>query len=387
MVHNYYRQAGGEDVAFAAEKDLLRLHGHEVIEYTDTNMRLDSMGRFGSAMNMIWSGTSYRSIRKTIESARPDIAHFHNTFMMISPSAYYACHDEGVPVVQTLHNFRLLCPAAVFYRDGKVCEECMGSFFTLSGVTHACYHRSRMQTVGVSAMLAAHKIIGTWEKQIDFYVALTEFSRQKFIEGGLPASKIVVKPNFVTPVSDKIGKSGGGFALFVGRLSGEKGVLTMLNAWKILPSPVPLKIIGNGPLQPQVLKFIEENPLAGAEYLGIVNRNQVASLMQEARFLVFPSEWYEGFPMVIAESFACGLPVVSSGLGSMMEIVQDQVTGVFFSGGNANDLAEKVDWLWNHPQQSEDMGRAARLKYEQKFTPGRNYQLLLGIYQRAMSFQ
>lgn len=384
LVHNFYQYPGGEDVAFAAERDLLRLHGHEVTEYTDSNMQLYSLGRFSAGINTIWSSSSYRSIRMAIVSARPDIVHFHNTFTMISPSAYYACLHEGVPVVQTLHNFRLLCPVAVFYRDGGVCEECKNYFWALPSVIHACYHNSRLLTAGVATMLTAHRIIGTWSKYVNVYISLTEFSKQKYLESGIPETKVMVKPNFVTSINKPLKDMDDGFALFVGRLSQEKGVLTMLKAWKTLPIPIPLKIIGDGPLRPQVLKFIQDNPLAGVEYLEAMSRDRVIAHMENAQFLVFPSEWYEGFPLVIAESFSCGLPVIASSLGSMIEIVQDKITGIFFLAGSANDLAEKVIWLWRHPQEIKRMRRAARMEYEQKYTPEKNYQLLLEIYQKAM---
>ncbi len=349
MAHNYYQQPGGEDVVFAAEKDLLRSRGHEVIEYTDTNARLDGMNRFKAAKETIWSVPSYRAIKKIILEKKPDVVHFHNTFLMISPSTYYACREEGVPVVQTLHNYRLLCPAATFYRDSGVCELCLGRLFAFPGVLHACYRNSTTQSTGVAAMISLHKILGTWKNLVNVYIALTDFSRRKFIAGGLPPSKIIVKPNFIA-LDIGFGTAGGDFALFVGRLSGEKGVLTMLKAWKTLLSPVPLKIVGDGPLRGEVLKFIDDNPLVGVEYLGAVAHDQVVFLMKAARFLVFPSEWYEGFPMVIGESFACGLPVICSAVGSMMEIVKDKVVGIFFSCGNSDDLAEKVSWLWNHPK-------------------------------------
>jgi len=383
LVHNFYQQSGGEDMVFAAEKNLLAARGHEVIEYTDNNFRLDAMNSFSAALNTIWSDASYRSIRKIISSSRPDIVHFHNTFLMISPSAYYACREEGVPIIQTLHNYRLLCPLATFYRNSKVCEDCLGKFFALPGIYHACYRDSRLQTAGVSVMVSLHKILGTWNSLVNAYIVLTDFSRQKFIQGGLPASKIIVKPNFIAP-DPGFGNASGGFALFVGRLSTEKGILTMLKAWKILSPHIPLKIIGDGPLRSEVLQFIEDNSLKSVEYLGAVHHDQVLSLMKDANFLVFPSECYEGFPLVIAEAFACGLPIISSALGGMLEIIQDKITGMFFAHGDANDLVEKVVWAIDHPSEISQMRLNARKIYVEKYSEEIAYKNILRVYETVL---
>jgi len=382
LVHNYYQNSGGEDIVFAAEKKLLAEHGHEVVEYTDDNSRLNTMNQFSAAANMIWSRSSYRSVKKIIQTRRPALVHFHNTFLMISPSAYYACREAGVPVTQTLHNYRLLCPAATFYRASTVCEKCLGSFFAWNGVRYACYRDSKFQTAGLAAMLSFHKILGTWKNLASVYIALTDFSRKKFIEGGLPASKIAVKPNFVAP-DPGFGAANGDYALFAGRLASEKGVLTMLEAWKALPTPIPLKIVGDGPVRDEVLKFIKDSSLR-AEYLGATSHDQVIALMKDARFLIFPSEWYEGFPLVIAEAFACGLPIVSSQIGGMAEIIEDKITGVFFKSGSAEDLAEKILWVVNHPVETTQMRLNARKTYLEKYSEEAAYKNILRVYNIAL---
>lgn len=381
LAHNHYQNSGGEDQVFRLEAALLRKHGHDVILFEDNNVRISSMSPIVAAINTIWSRASYDAIRRTIQSSRPDIAHFHNTFLMISPAAYYACRDEGVPVVQTLHNFRLLCPAATLYRDGMVCEECSGKFFALPGVTHACYRNSKIYTAGSASMVTAHKIMGTWKKLVNVYIALTDFARQKFVEGGLPVSRIVVKPNFVAP-DPGMGNDSGGFALYVGRLSDEKGILTMLKAWKNVP--FLLKIAGDGPLRDNVLNLIAGELSNRVEYLGPVSHDQVISLMKNACFLIFPSEWYEGFPMVLAEAFACGLPVISSALGGMKEIVEDKVTGMLFAYGNADDLAGKVLWAIRHPFELVQMRLNARNIYLQKYSEESAYENILEVYNHIM---
>ncbi|HIQ01001.1 MAG TPA: glycosyltransferase family 1 protein, partial [Anaerolineales bacterium] len=378
LIHNHYTQPGGEDAVFRAEADLLRSRGHEVVEFVENNRRLQGINPWKTAMGAVWSREAYRRIKRLIREARPDVAHFHNTFLRISPAAYYACKEEGVPVVQTLHNYRLICPGALLMRDGQVCEACLGKPVPWPGVVHGCWRGSRAQTAVVAGMLTVHRLMRTWTEQVDLYIALTEFARRKFIEGGLPAEKIVVKPNFVMsdelrvmrdkiPITHHSSPFTRHFALFVGRLSPEKGIRTLLRAWQTLKD-MPLKLVGDGPLMEEVQAQIAREGWTHVEVLGRKPREEVFRLMQEARALVFPSEWYEGFPMTIAEAFACGLPVIASRLGAMAEIVEDGRTGLLFEPGNPENLAEKVAWAWTHPKEMEEMGREARREYEAKYT-------------------
>lgn len=302
--------------------------------------------------------------------------------MLVSPSAYYASQEAGVPVVQTLHNYRLVCPAATFFRDGHVCEDCLGKTPPWPGVMHACYRGSRSQTAVVAAMLTVHRALKTWREQVDCYITMTDFTRRKLIAGGLPAEKVAVKPNFVHP--DPGMKDGHGcYALFVGRLSPEKGLRTLLQAWQGIRD-IPLKIVGDGPLLDEVRSVMQAQQLRGVEVLGTRTRQEVMDLMHGASFLVFPSEWYECFPVTLAEAFACGLPVVASSLGVMAEIVEDGRTGLHFKPGDPEDLAAKVEWAWGHPCEMTVMGREARHEYEQKYTAERNYQQLTEVYQMVI---
>jgi glycosyltransferase involved in cell wall biosynthesis len=230
-------------------------------------------------------------------------------------------------------------------------------------------------------MLATHRALGTWRNKVDAYIALTEFARDKFIKGGLPAHKVFLKPNIVS--SDPGPNQGkGNFALFVGRLSEEKGVSTLLSAWKLLS--FPLKIAGDGPMRGELLQSLKDPDLHAIEYLGALSHAEVISLMKQARVLIFPSEWYEGFPMTIAEAFACGVPVIASRLGAMAEIIRDGETGYLFMPGDYKEIAEKVKRLWNKPAEMLRLGKNARIEYEQKYTPEKNYQLLMNIYSRAL---
>lgn len=382
QIHNYYQQPGGEDQVFAAETSFLRQHDHEVVEYVEDNKRIDKMSRLVAATNTIWSYSSRQKLHRVLCQSKPAVAHFHNTFMLISPSAYYACHEVGVPVVQTLHNYRLLCPTATFYRDGNICEDCLGKTPPWPGIIHTCYRKSRSQTTIVSTMLTIHRWLKTWQDQVDIYIALTDFARQKFIEGGLPREKIVIKPNFINP-DPGLRECDGHYVLFVGRLSSEKGVQTLLKAWQCLRG-IPLKIIGDGPLMEETQTFVEAKKLECVELLGWCAREEVLELMKEARFLVLPSECYESFAMTIAETFACGVPVIASQLGSIAEIVEDKHTGIHFTPGDSEDLAVKVEWAWKHEKEMINMGKEARREYEQKYTAERNYEMLIEIYKRAV---
>jgi len=379
IVHNFYQQPGGEDAVFRAEADLLRSRGHEAVAFVEDNARLNGVNPLKAAVDAVWSREAKRHIRRLIKENKPDVAHFHNTFLRISPAAYYACREAGVPVVQTLPNYRLVCPGALLMRDGRVCEDCLGQAVPWPGVVHGCWRGSRMQTAVVAGMLTFHRLLKTWQEQVDVYIALTEFARRKFIEGGLPAKKIVVKPNFVHPDPGER-EAPGRYALFVGRLSPEKGLGTLLKAWRSLKG-IPLKVVGDGPLREQVQGVATGD--GSVKVLGRRSNEEVIALMKGAHCLVFPSECYENFPMSVAEAFACGVPVIASRLGAMAEIVEDGRTGLLFEPGNAEDLAEKVAWAWAHPREMAEMGREARREYEQKYTAEKNYEMLMAIYERA----
>ena len=381
FAHNYYRQPGGEDQVFAAETALLETYGHQVTRFTLHNDQIKQMHPLQLAKATLWNQGVYDDLRSLIRQQEPQIVHFHNTFPLISPAAYYAARAEGVPVVQTLHNYRLFCPNALFYRDGHVCRDCMAWLVPWPGVLYACYRGSRTASLGVAAMLVFHRLLGTWRNRVDAYIALTEFARQRFIEGRLPAARVVVKPNFLDSVPG-FAEGKGDYGLVVGRLSAEKGVDTLLQAWT-WARKIPLRVAGDGPLMDWANGFVREHELDQVHLLGRQPRAEVFALMKQARFLVFPSECYENLPIVIVESFACGTPVIASRLGAASELVEDGRTGVFFGPGDAMDLAAKVEWMWEHPQKAAEMGRQARREFELKYTGARNYELLMEIYRRA----
>lgn len=386
LAHNYYQQPGGEDWVYTQERQLLESHGHEVVTYERTNSELlgsSSLQRLYLAKKVVWAEDSHRQILGLLRKEKPHIVHVHNTFVQISPSIFSACREAGVPVVQTLHNFRLICPAATLFRDGKICEEC-GESGLWRSIRHACYRESYSSTAAIAVMLTLHRKARTWDEDVSVYIALTQFARQKFAEGGLPAEKIRVKPNFVSPDPGERNGAGDG-AIFVGRLSPEKGLKTLIRAWGQLRVRVPLRILGDGPQREELERMASDLKLAQVTFLGHLSHDVTQAAIKNARLLILPSECYENFPMTIVEALSCGTPVVCSRLGAMQEIVTDMETGLHFTPGNPEELAGKVAWAWDNPGQLKDMGRAARLEYEQKYKADDNYAALMSIYHQAIS--
>jgi glycosyltransferase involved in cell wall biosynthesis len=376
-IHNSYQIRGGEDESREAEQRLLREMGHSVEVYEENNDRLSSLNAIQLACKTVWSKEAYKTVKQLLARQPHDIVHVQNFFPLISPSVYYAAKSMGVPVVQTLRNYRLLCPNAMFFREGRVCEACIGKAIPLPGVLHGCYRESQTASGAVATMLTVHRLMQTWMQKVDLYIALTEFARQKFIQGGFPEDKIVVKPNFVNP-DPGIGQGSGGYALYVGRLSVEKGLDTLLAAWEKLGKQLPLKIVGDGPLANQVVEAAQR--LGNVEWLGRKPVQEVYALMGEAKLVIFPSKWYETFGRVAVEAFAKGTPVIAANIGAIAEVVEHGRTGLHFQPGNAVDLATQVEWALSHPSELAQMRREVRAEFENKYTAKQNYRQLMEIY-------
>ena len=384
VIHNQYQQPGGEDVVVRAEMEMLRQAGHRVVPFLRNNAAIANYNPLQKASLLVsttWNWNAYAEIRGLIAKERPDVVHCHNLVPLVSPAAYDACKSAGVPVVQTLHNYRLLCPAATLYADGKICDDCSRSL--RGGVARGCYRGSRLQTGAIAMMLGTHRLLGTWTRKVDAYVALSQFARNCYVAGGLPAGKVHVKPNFLpeNPVSRA---RPGDYALFVGRLSPEKGVLEMLQAWHQL-SHVPLVVVGDGPLRDQASRLVGESGSRQIKLLGQLNADDTQAQMKGARFLVFPSRWYEPFGMTLLEAAACGVPAVASRIGGVPELVVEDETGLLFDPNNLEQLVEKVNWAWAHRPEMVAMGSAAYQRYQQKYTPEKSYELLMNIYEAALS--
>lgn len=375
VVHNRYRLAGGEDAVVDAEIALLRSRGHEVEAYVRDNHELDTMNALQAFAQTMWSRRTGNDIDRIVDAFGPDLIHVHNTFALVSPSVYWSAVRLGIPVVQTLHNFRLMCVQAMFLREKQVCEDCLGRV-PWRGVVRKCYRHSGPQSAALAAMLSVHRAAGTYRDKVARYIALTEFCRGKFIEGGLPASRVAVKPNFVD-IARPAGaiRSGG---LYVGRLAVEKGIDTLLQALREVPG-LTIDVIGSGPEQSKV----ESHPQV--RLLGWCSREEIYTRMRSARYLVMPSIWYENFPRTLVEAYANGLPVIASHLGSLQELVDHGVTGLLFAPGSAADLARQLAWAEAFPRQMRAMGNNARARYESAFTPEKNYERLLSIYEEAVA--
>jgi glycosyltransferase involved in cell wall biosynthesis len=383
LAHNYYRSSApsGEDAAFRGELALLERAGHDVIPFERHNDDIDETTlrrRWALALAGAWSRQSYDDMAALIRRRRPDVAHFHNTFPLISPSAYAACQDNRVPVVQTLHNYRLICANGMLLREGKPCEACVNTSL-LPALRYRCYRGSLPATGAVVWMLARNRWRGAYGRLVDQYIALTNFAAGRLVAGGLPAERMIVKPNFLDapPIGAEAREN---FAVYIGRLSAEKGVRTLLNAWRQVPS-LPLKIVGDGPLRAELADTAARQGLA-IEVLGQRPRDEVLRLVRRAALQIVPSEWYEGFPMVILEAYASATPVVASRIGGLAEIVEHERTGLLFSPGNAADLAAKVQSLADSPAR-QAYGRAARDVFERKYTAERNLAMLMEIYEQV----
>jgi glycosyltransferase involved in cell wall biosynthesis len=381
IVHNHYRQRGGEDAVVESEATLLRRFGHDVHVYSRHNDEIAAIGAARAARETIWSGRASGDVARILANGHFDIVHVHNTFPLISPSVYWAAGRAQVPVVQTLHNFRLLCPQGTFLRRGLVCEDCLGHV-PWRGALHACYRGSSAQSSVLAAMLTYHRLAGTWNRRIARYVALSEFSRKKFVEGGLPEHVVRVKPNFVAHVEVPPGLQGARAAnrqggLFIGRLSGEKGITVLLKALDVAPDLV-LDVVGDGP------EFSRVSGHSGVRAHGLKPPDEVTSHLHRAAYLVLPSICYEQFPRTLVEAFASGLPVIASRLGPLPELVEDGRTGLLFRAGDASDLAAKLAWAEANPDAMRRMGESARAVYETCYTPERNHDLLMTIYDEAI---
>lgn len=383
VVHNRYQQAGGEDAVVNNETAMLRRHGHEVVEFIRDNQEIATYSLRRKALLLAattWSRHSYEQLRTLIRRERPDIAHCHNLVPLVSPSAYYACRDAGVPVVQTLHNYRLLCPAGTLFRDGNTCALCVDH--PAAGALRACYRRSHIQTSAVSLMLKTHGRCGTWRRLVKAYVTVSSFSRDLHIAAGFPADRLHVKPNFLERDPGQ-GQGEGDYALFIGRLTQEKGVPEMLSTWRHLPQ-VPLRVVGGGPQYERCSALASSVKDGRVTLLGQMSPAETLAQVRSARFLVFPSLWHEPFGMALIEAAACGRPVIASKTGAVPELVVDGITGLLFNPRNSEDFASKVAWAWDHPEALRPMGAAARSRYLQHYTAEQNYTELMKVYEQVL---
>lgn len=385
LIHERYRQRAGEDAVFDAELELLDGHGHRVESLVIDNDAIpDDPGpaqktRLG--LETVWSFRAASLIKRRLDVRPFDVVHIHNTFPVLSPSIYGVARRSGAAVVQTLHNFRPLCPAATLFRDGRPCEDCVGRSLAVPSVVHGCYRGSRVQTLPVALMLATHRVLRTW-RHVDAFIALTDFAATKLADGGLPGERIHVKPNFVSPDPGERLGVGDGF-LFVGRLAAEKGIGTLIDAAPHCEGDVMIRIAGDGPEADRLSEAAARH--AVLRPLGRLDRTDVLREIQRCRAVVFPSLWYEGMPMVILEAFASGVPVIAARIGAAATLVRDGETGLTYEPGDAAGLAACLAWAQGHPEEMARLGHTARARYLAEFTADANHQRLTEIYRIARS--
>lgn len=382
LLHNRYQIPGGEDTAVRRESEMLRDSGVTVDLLEVDNDAIAGVGqKVKAALQVTYSLSGRHRVGDRIAQFRPDIVHVHNFFPVLTPSVYDACRDAGIPVVQTLHNYRLICPNALLFRDGKVCLECLGHSLPLPAIRHGCYRESRIGTAAIVTMIGVHRVRRTWAHRVSRFIALTEFSRNLIADNaGISSEQITVKPNAVADPGT--GDGSGGYALYVGRLSPEKGVDTLLEAAvKNGGFGIPLKIAGSGPLQ----QMVERACVPGRiEYLGPQDSMAVRRLMQGSRVLLLPSLCYENLPMVVPEAFGTGLPIVASNLGAMKTLIHDCRNGLLAEPGNAPAFATAVRRIVADTVFEADLRRQARRTYDSKYRPDANVRLLLQIYEEAI---
>jgi glycosyltransferase involved in cell wall biosynthesis len=379
QVHNYYQQAGGEDRVVEDERQLLESRGHRVIQYLRHNDEVAEMNPARLAATTLWSRRSASDLRRLIQEHQPTIAHFHNTLPLISPAGYRACQSAGVPVVQTLHNYRLACPKATLFRDGEVCEQCLEKRFKWPAVRHACYRDSKAGSAAISVMLSVHGLAKTYHSSVNAYIGLTDFAKSKMVEAGLDEGLIHIKPNFIMDDSG-VGSHHQGYGVYLGRLSQEKGIRELAAAVEKTGGEVPIRIIGDGPERP-VIDRLSQQP--GVTHDAYIENTLLGEILGPAGFLVVPSLWYEGLPKVILEAFAYGLPVIASDLGSMRDVIQDGVNGRLFPAGDVDALVHLMTELHRDDEQRQRLSDGARQSYESLYTADINYGRLMSIYQAA----
>ena len=377
IVHNYYQIPGGEDTVVANEKKMLEEHGHKVMLYTRHNSDLKTLSKLQKILlpiSTVFNHQTYKEVKKLIKTEKIDILHVHNTLNLVSPSVYYAAFACHVPVVQTVHNFRLLCPGATFFREGQICEDCLKRGL-LCAVKHKCYRGSRIQTLACVISAWIHRMLGTYKKLN--YICLTEFNKEKLLHlKQIQASKVFLKPNFVANIEKKLNSGQRkNQMIYVGRLEEIKGVDILLKAWEILGQNAPQLIMcGIGPMEEWCREYVLKNSLENVTIAGYVENEKVRRMIAESKALILPTQVYEGFPMTILEAMSVGTPIIGSRLGNVGTLVQESVNGICFEPKSAEDLSCAVQKL----NVSYDSVREC---YEELYSPNANYNRLKEIYE------
>lgn len=379
MIHNFYQIGGGEHTVFNNEVELLRNNGHKVITYTRDNKEINNsfIKKILLPFTTVWSFKTYREVKRIIEKEKIDIVHCHNTFPLISPSAYYAARKMNIPVIQTIHNFRFLCPNAIFYRNGKICEDCLKNDNFKCALKNKCYRKSKIQTFIVTLMLKIHRKLGTYNK-IN-YIFLTEFNKNKFSKLiNVNGDNIFIKPNFVEKKYNfkRPNKLNNTF-IFMGRLDENKGIKFLIDSWKNIKD-YELHIYGDGEYKELVKKAAKDN--SNIKYFGFKPQEEIFKDLVKSQALIIPSTCYEGFPMTIAESCSLGVPTLSVNIGNHSAIIKKSQAGRIYELNNHKSLFDNIKEIVSN---NKNYSNNAQKYYENELSPKKNYKELTDIYEKA----
>jgi glycosyltransferase involved in cell wall biosynthesis len=380
QIHNLYLEKGGEDAVAFNEFTLLNSKGVEIQKLNFDNADLVGSTVFCNIKNLFFNSNSYQVVRDEIDSVLPDLIHVHNFFYQASPSIFEAARTRNIPVVVTLHNFRLICSGGTLRREGKTCEICLTQMVPFAGIRHKCFQESQSKTALLTALTSYHNVSGYWDRRIHRVIVLTDFLKKKFLNSALriSAEKFAVKPNFVQDYGYSPASQRGNRYLFVGRLSEEKGMPTLIKAFEAID--LPLDIIGTGDFQPEIEALAAK--CEHIEYHGFRDKTFILDKLKQCRALIFPSTWYEGMPLTLLESFATGTPTIISNMENLNQMVRDQVDGLFFETGSSESLCAALQEFENI--RNESFYQATRDKYLEKYTPQKNFNTLMSIYEEAI---
>ena len=391
LVHNFYGSTApsGENTAFVSEASLLRNRGHSIVEFTRNSDELLHQGLYGTvrgALGTVWNPLSLRKLKSALREIKPEIVHVHNTFPILSPSVLYATSDLDIPTVMTLHNYRIGCSAATALRKDEPCTLCLDKKSVLPALRYGCYRDSRIATLPVSLMIALHRAKNTWKKNIDAFITLTEFQREKMIQFGIPEASLFVKPQFLeNPPEPLPWQRRESKAVFIGRLYPAKGIHILIDSWKKWgKSAAPLEIIGDGPMRNELMNAAGKSEAASSiSFLGNLSHAEAMRRLSSAKLLILPSLCFEGFPMVVQEAYAYGVPIAASNIGSLPYLIPENRSGTLFVPGNAESLLASVQPLLADDKQLRLLGAQAKQEFDSKYTAGKNYDILMSIYASA----
>lgn len=379
LLHNYFSFTGGEDVYHDSLKTLLTAKGNEIIEFTRDSKDIGEsiFSRLLVSQRAFWNGNVYRRLSEIILKEKPKIAHFNNIFPLITPSAYHICNKLGIPIVQTVHDYRYICQGAQLFRNHRICDLCVHKHILPYPILYKCYHRSRSASLIFDTSFQFHRIIKSFDG-INKFIFPSNFSRNYFLKhSDIPERKAIVVPYF-TGADKNAGNHTvkKDYFLFVGRLSEEKGIKELLDVFSSLPK-YKLVVIGDGPLRKQVDQYKKYKNIV---IRGFLSRKVISNYMRDALAVVIPSLWFEVSPLVLIEAYANKTPVIVPEFGAFQEAVRERETGLFYRQYDFADLKSKIVFAYEHKSLMLKMGQNALGEYMTRYTPRKHYQMLMKVY-------